>query len=110
MVDGKNDLGMDHEVVEEVSKDLTRYADALTAVLAYAHGDDGLTPDKFGVLARKTGVGQNYTQLRDILREVLAKAAPIVDGMSHALASSQKLLVDKDSEIAMNIASVDGDR
>jgi hypothetical protein len=110
MVDGKNDLGMDHEVVAQIGNDLAHYADALAAVRAYAHGDDGLTPEKFGVLAGRTGVGQTYTQLRDLLRDVLDKAAPIVDGMSRSLAASQKQLVETDAEIAMNIARVDGSR
>jgi hypothetical protein len=98
---------MDHEAVNALSKDLAQFADALAAMRAYAHADDGLTPDKFGLIARKSGVGQNYAQLRETLSGVLDKAAPVVDAMSQALASSQKRTSEVDAQIAMDIAKAD---
>ncbi|MEV4317563.1 hypothetical protein [Actinocrispum sp. NPDC049592] len=108
MVTGKNDIGMDHEVVAEVGKDLAAFADAVAAVREYAHSDDGLTADKFGVLAQRSGVGQTYVQLREQLRNALDKAGPIVEAMSRSLASSQKLLTETDADVKQNIAKVDG--
>jgi hypothetical protein len=107
MVTGKDDLGMDHEAVQGISRDLADFAQALAAMRAYAHADDGLTPDKFGPLAAKTGVGQNYGQIRDVLRDVLDKAAPIVDAMSQALVYAQRQTADADSQIAANITKAD---
>jgi hypothetical protein len=108
MVRGKDDdLGMDHEAVDAVAGDLARFAEALAGVRSYAHDDDGLTPDKFGPIAARTGVGQNYVQLRDVLRGALDKAAPIVAAMAETLRSSQSRLTEVDSQVAAGIAKAD---
>src|SRR5882724_5196025 len=107
MVGSEDDLGMDHEAVAGISRDLADYAQAWAAMRAYAHAEDGLAPDKFGVLAGKTGVGQNYTRVRDALRDVLDKATPIVDAMSQALVHAQKRTADVDAHAASNIAKAD---
>jgi len=110
MARDNNDLGMDHEAVDQISKELTEFAQALAAMRAYAHGDDGLTADKFGVLGQRTGVGQTYTQLRDSLRDVLDKATPVVDAMSQALAYAQRQTAEVDSRVASDISRADRTR
>jgi LmbE family N-acetylglucosaminyl deacetylase len=107
MVRGNDGLGMDHEAVNQISKELTEFAQALADMRAYAHADDGLTADKFGVLGQRTGVGQTYTQLRDTLRDVLDKATPVVDAMSQALAYAQRQTVEVDSRVASDISKAD---
>lgn len=107
MVKGHDGLGMDHEAVGQISKDLADFAQALVSMRSYAHADDGLTPDKFGLIAQKSGVGQNYAQLRDKMRDVLDKATPIVDAMSQALASAQKQTAEVDAQAASNIKKAD---
>jgi LmbE family N-acetylglucosaminyl deacetylase len=107
MVRGDDGLGMDHEAVNQISKELTEFAQALAGMRAYAHADDGLTADKFGVLGQRTGVGQTYTQLRDALRDVLDKATPVVDAMSQALAYAQRQTAEVDSQVASDISKAD---
>jgi hypothetical protein len=108
MVGRKDELAIDHELVEAVGKDMSQFAAALTEVRAYAHADDGLTAEKFGPIAARTGVGQTYTQLREALRGVLDKAAPTVDALAQTIATAQKKTVDADAEIARNMAKADG--
>lgn len=108
MVGRKDELAIDHELVDAVGKDMSRFAAALTEMQAYAHADDGLTAEKFGPIAARTGVGETYTQLRETLRGVLDKAAPAVDALVQTLATAQQKTVDADAEIARNMAKADG--
>lgn len=102
---------MNHELLDSLSRDVTEFAQALDSMRAYAHADDGLTADKFGPIARKTGVGQNYTQLRDILRGALDKAAPFVDGTAQALADARKLTSQTEADVVADIEkAADGHR
>jgi hypothetical protein len=108
MVGRKDELAIDHELVDALGKDMSEFAAALTEMREYAHSDDGLTAEKFGPIAARTGVGQTYTQLREILRGVLDKAAPTVDALAQTLATAQKKTVESGAEIAQNIAKADG--
>jgi hypothetical protein len=108
MVGRKDELAIDHELVDAVGKDMSEFAAALTEMRAYAHADDGLAPEKFGPIAARTGVGQTYTQLRETLRGVLDKAAPTVEALAQTLATAQKKTVEADAEIAQNIAKAGG--
>jgi hypothetical protein len=108
MVGRKDELWIDHELVDAVGRDLTELSDSLSAMRAYAHADDGLTAEKFGPIAARSGAGQTYTQLREVLRGVLDKAAPTVDALAQTLASAQKRTVQSDEDIARRIAKADG--
>ncbi|MET0237044.1 MAG: hypothetical protein ABW224_20515 [Kibdelosporangium sp.] len=108
MVGRKDELAIDHELVDAVGKDMAEFATALGEMRTYAHTDDGLTAEKFGPIAARTGVSQTYTQLREILRGVLDKAGPAVDALAQTLAGAQQKTVEADQEIARNIAKADG--
>jgi hypothetical protein len=107
MVGRRDELWIDHELVDAVGKDMAEFANALSEMRAYAHADDGLTAEKFGPIAARSGAGQTYTQLRDALRGVLDKAAPTVDALAKTLASAQKQTVEADEQIAQRIAKAD---
>jgi len=98
---GRNDkLEVNKELVTAISKEMTEFGAALTTARAYAHADNGLTADKFGTIAARTGVGQTYTQLRETLRGVLDKAAPTVDALAEALAKAKEKTAETDAEVA----------
>jgi hypothetical protein len=100
-------LEIDHELVGAVRQDMASFADELAAMRAYAQADDGLTAEKFGLIAARGSVGQVYTQLRDTLRGVLDKAGPVVEAMNRALADSGKTVREADADAAQAIVKAE---
>ncbi|MCE7005791.1 hypothetical protein LWC34_23605 [Kibdelosporangium philippinense] len=105
----KDRLEVNHELVTAISKEMAEFGAALAAARAYAQADNGLTADKFGVIAARTGVGQTYTKLRETLRGVLDKATPTVNALAEALATAQQKTVEADAEVAARIRSAGND-
>ncbi|RSM67401.1 hypothetical protein DMH04_49010 [Kibdelosporangium aridum] len=109
MTGRKDRLEVNQELVTAISKEMTEFGAALGTARTYAHADNGLTADKFGVIAARTGVGETYTQLRETLRAVLDKATPTVDALAEALAKAQQKTVEADAEVAARIRSAGND-
>ncbi|CAM3624135.1 hypothetical protein KIPE111705_17595 [Kibdelosporangium persicum] len=104
MTGRKDRLEVNTELVAAISKEMAEFGAALSTAREYAHADNGLTADKFGTIAARTGVGQTYTRLRETLRGVLDKAAPTVDALAEALAKAKERTAEADAEVAARIA------
>nr|WP_042198953.1 hypothetical protein [Kibdelosporangium sp. MJ126-NF4]CEL23642.1 hypothetical protein [Kibdelosporangium sp. MJ126-NF4]CTQ93178.1 hypothetical protein [Kibdelosporangium sp. MJ126-NF4] len=107
---GRNDrLEVNNELVTAISKEMAEFGTALATAREYAHAENGLTADKFGTIAARTGVGQTYTELRETLRGILDKATPTVDALAEAMAKAQERTVAADAEAAARIKRAGND-
>ncbi|ALG13839.1 hypothetical protein [Kibdelosporangium phytohabitans] len=107
---GRNDkLEVNKELVTAISKEMTEFGAALVTARAYAHADNGLTADKFGTIAARTGVGKTYTELRETLRGILDKASPTVEALASAMATAHERTVAADAEAAARFRRADND-
>lgn len=107
---GRNDkLEVNAELVTAISKEMAAFGTALGAAREYAHADNGLTAEKFGIIASRTGVGETYTRLRETLRGILDKASPTVDALAEAMAKAHEKTTEADAEAAARIRRAGND-